>query len=269
LADHRSCGKVIIAQCVERYDMTKNPLVSVIIPAYNCVRTIEKAIDSALSQNVELEVIVVDDCSKDDLDGVMERYGGDPRVIYIKNEHNLGAASSRNKAVLMARGRYIAYLDADDYWAPDKIRKQLKTVEAGGAVLCCTSRELMTPEGKLTGRMIPVNSQITYEDLLKHNSISCSSVLIRTEVALEFPMEHEDAHEDYIMWLRVLKKYQFACGINEPLLKYRMSNTGKSGGKLHSAWMTFKSYRYMGFGVFKSCICFISYALHGVKKYFL
>ncbi len=243
--------------------------VSVVIPAYNCSKTISRAIDSALAQEVPLEVIVINDCSKENLDPVMAAYGEDKRVLYIKNEQNMGAAASRNKGVCLAKGRYVAFLDSDDYWEPHKLRKQLTVTENTGAVLCCTARELMTPEGKLTGRVIPVKSRITYRDLLKQNSINCSSVLIRTDVAKEFPMEHEDSHEDYIMWLKVLKKYGFACAINEPLLKYRTSNTGKSGNKFHAAAMTFKVYRYMGFGMVKSCACFISYAFHGVLKYAL
>lgn len=80
-------------------------------------------------------------------------------------------------------------------------------------------------------------------------------------------MEHEDSHEDYIAWLRLLKKYGCACGVNEPLLKYRLSGKGKSGSKLKSAGMTFRVYRYMGFGWGQSLLCFVSYALHGVWKY--
>jgi teichuronic acid biosynthesis glycosyltransferase TuaG len=80
-------------------------------------------------------------------------------------------------------------------------------------------------------------------------------------------MEHADSHEDYILWLKILQVHGFACGINEPLLRYRLSNTGKSGSKLKSAKMTFMVYRYMGFGLPKSILCFCSYALHGVRKY--
>lgn len=82
-------------------------------------------------------------------------------------------------------------------------------------------------------------------------------------------MEHEDSHEDYIMWLKILKKYGTAAGINEPLLKYRLSNSGKSGSKAKSAAMTFRVYRYMGFGWGKSIACFVSYAAHGAAKYLL
>ena len=243
--------------------------VSVIIPAYNCAEFISKAIDSALVQSVPSEIIVLNDCSKDHLDDVMQKYQGNDKVKYIKNQQNLGAAKTRNKGVNLARGEYVAFLDGDDYWEAHKLDKQLKLMEETQTVLCSTARELMTSEGECTGRVIPVKTIITYKELLKHNSINCSSVLVKTEVAKEFPMCHEDSHEDYIMWLSILKKYGKACAVNEPLLKYRLSNQGKSGSKLQSARMTFKVYRYMGFGVMKSLMCFGSYAFHGVKKYYL
>ena len=245
------------------------PLVSVVMPAYRCVDTIGAAIESVLCQNVDLELIIVDDCSPEDLEGAIAPWRQDPRVIYLKNEENRGAAASRNLAIDRARGEYVAFLDSDDIWAPGKLEKQLKLLEETGLVLCCTARELMTPEGKRTGRVIPVMERISYRELMKHNSINCSSVLMKTHVAREFPMCHEDSHEDYIMWLMVLRKYEFACGINEPLLQYRLSATGKSGSKLKSAGMTFKVYRYMGFGLGKSLVLFASYALHGVAKYAL
>lgn len=247
--------------------MKEEPLISVIMPAFRCADIIGRAVDSVLRQDVLLELIVINDCSPDDLDRAMEPYLDHPAVRYVKNPENLGAAQTRNRGVAMARGAYIAFLDADDYWEEGKLRKQRAALEKSGAVLCSTARELMTPAGSLTGRVIPVKERITYRELLKHNSINCSSVLLRTDVAREFPMHHEDSHEDYIMWLEILQKYGFAVGINEPLLKYRLSNTGKSGSKLKSAGMTFQVYRYMGFGWIQSTILFASYALHGVCKY--
>lgn len=245
----------------------KFPEISVVIPAYNCAHMIGAAIDSALCQEVDLEVIVVDDCSSDSLDQVMESYREDPRVNYVKNDRNLGAAKSRNKGVALARGEYVAFLDGDDCWRAGKLRCQQSRMRETGTVLCCTARELLTPKGERTGRMIPVKERISYRDILKENSISCSSVLIRRDVAMEFPMEHEDSHEDYITWMKVLQKYRFAVGINEPYLLYRLSASGKSGNKLKSAAMTFLAYRYMGFGMIKSMICFAHYACNGVRKY--
>lgn len=248
--------------------MMNDLLVSVVIPAYNSAKHISNAIDSALSQDVALEVIVIDDCSSDDLDKVMSKYASIPNVVYLKNDNNIGAAGTRNKGVSIAKGEYIAFLDADDYWCSGKLKKQLELIKTTGCVLCATGRELIDSDGNPTGKTIPVKEIITYKDLLKHNSINCSSVLIKTEVAREFPMHSDDCHEDYIMWLEVLQKYQKACGINEPILKYRLSNTGKSGNKFKSAKMTFMVYRKMGFGWFKSIKCFLSYMFNGIKKYF-
>lgn len=243
-------------------------LVSVIIPAYNCANFIHLALDSALAQDVPLEIIVINDCSADHLDVVMEKYRQFPQIRYLKNEKNLGVAQSRNKGVALARGAYVAFLDADDYWEKEKLKKQLALMEEKGAVICSTARELMNPDGSLTGYIIPVKPEFTYRDLLLHNQVNCSSVLIKTEVAKEFPMHHDDGHEDYLMWMEVLEKYDRGCAINEPLLKYRITNTGKSGNKLNSARMTFTTYRYMGFGFFRSLLYFISYAFHGLRKYF-
>lgn len=241
--------------------------VSVVMPAYRCEGTIGQAIDSALAQKVPLEVIVLNDRSPDDLDAVMERYSDDGRVRYVQNEKNLGAAASRNRGVELARGKYIAFLDSDDWWAEGKLARQLALLERTKAVLCSTGRELVTPDGQLTGRVIGVKEQITYRSLLLHNCINCSSVLVRTEVAREFPMQHEDSHEDYIAWLGILKKYGQAVAINEPFLKYRLSFRGKSGDKLKSARMTYWAYRYAGFGTLPAAGLFCAYAVNGVLKY--
>lgn len=245
------------------------PLVSVVMPAYRCADMIHIAIDSALAQNVPLEVIVVNDCSPDHLDTAMAAYAGNSSVVYVKNEKNMGAAQSRNKGVAMARGKYVAFLDSDDSWREGKLEKQLAALEGTGSVLCCTARELMTPDWVSTGKILYVKEKITYRDLLLQNTIGCSSVLIKTEVAKAFPMHHEDSHEDYIMWLEILQKHGSACGINEPLLRYRLSNTGKSGSKWKSARMTWKVYRYMGFSIPKSVLCFCAYAVNGVWKYYV
>ena len=248
--------------------MTK-PIVSVIMPAYGCAGTITRAIDSVLKQKVELELIVINDCSPDELDQVMESYVNNPVIFYVKNEKNLGAAESRNKGIAMARGTYVAFLDADDWWAEEKLVKQIRRMKEENAVISCTARELITPEGKLTGRVIPVHETITYRQLLHQNSINCSAVVVRSDVIKQYRMEHEDSHEDYILWLKILGKYQKACGVNEPLLKYRLSSSGKSGNKIKSARMTYRAYRYSGFGVLRSVWYFCSYAFHGVWKYLM
>ncbi len=241
--------------------------VSVCMPSYRSGRTIEDAVASVLKQDAALELILIVDESDAATEKTLERFGQDPRLRVLRNPKRMGAAQSRNRAVKEARGTYIAFLDADDLWAEDKLKKQLAALSRTGRVLCCTARELMTEDGKRTGRVIPVAETVTYKDLLRHNSINCSSVVVRREAALAFPMEHEDSHEDYITWLRILKAYGPAVGINEPLLYYRMSSKGKSGSRLRSAAMTWRVYRYMGFSLPRCILCFLSYAFCGVKKY--
>lgn len=247
--------------------MENEILVSVIIPAYNCEKYIGKAIKSALEQNVPLEILIIDDCSTDATENVVQRYLDHPYVYYYKNKKNMGAAASRNRGVKLAVGKYVAFLDSDDWWASEKLEKQLKKIQEEQVVLCSTGRELIGLDGISLGKCIPVHERISYSMLLRQNEINCSSVLLRRDVALEFPMEHEECHEDYFTWMRILKKYHFACAVNEPLLKYRLSNQGKSGGKLKSAVMTYKTYRAVGFGRVKAALCFVCYAVNGVRKY--
>lgn len=242
-------------------------LISVVIPAYNCTAYIRQALDSALIQDVNLEILVIDDCSRDNLEAVMAEYRDYPQIRYYRNPRNMGVADTRNRGVSLARGEYIAFLDADDIWAPGKLKKQLALIRETGMVLCSTARELMELDGTLTGFIIPTKTRYTFRDILTGNQVNCSSVLVKTKVAREFPMHHDDSHEDYLMWLEILKKYGTGCAINEPLLKYRISNTGKSGNKLNSAKMTFLTYRYMGFGRLRSCLYFVGYAFHGLRKY--
>ncbi len=242
--------------------------VSVIMPVYNGAKFIKQAIDSALSQEIDVEVLVIDDQSTDNLSEVMDEYKNDQRVRWIQNAVNLGVAKSRNHGVKEAKGEYIAFLDADDWWAPGKLKEQLEKMEATGAVLSGTARELMSPEGESTGRIIPVKEKITLKELLKHNSISCSSVVVKREIMVNHPMTHDDSHEDYITWIQILKEHEWALGIDEPYLKYRLSEGSKSRNKFKSAYMTYKVYRYSGYGVFASVRYWISYAYHGWKKYY-
>ncbi len=135
------------------------------------------------------------------------------------------------------------------------------------AVLCCTGRELMQPDGAPAGRMIPVPGRITYQMLLHTNVIPCSSVLARIDAIREFGFVHDECHEDYILWLRILKKYKTAVGVNAPALKCRLTSGGKSRDKLKSARMQYGSYRYLGYGRIKSLYYMIFYTVNGFRKY--
>lgn len=247
--------------------MERQVSVSVIMPAYNAEKYIAEAIESVLCQDVPLELLIIDDCSTDRTAEIAGRYADGGRVVLIRNFRNLGVAESRNTGIRRAAGSYIAFLDADDWWAAGKLKAQCGRLKESGTVLCCTARELMNLDGSPQGKVIGVKEEITYPMLLRTNSIPCSSVVMETRVAREFYMCHDELHEDYILWLQVLKKYGKACGINEPMLKSRMSEGGKSRNKLKSARMQLGVYRYMGFGFLRSCYYFLQYAVNGIRKY--
>lgn len=262
-------------------------MITVIIPAYNCEKFIGRALDSALRQTVseDLEILVIDDCSADHTGAEARKYlslqedAADPAVSpqkdaawkrnarYLRNKQNLGVAESRNTGIRMAQGEYVAFLDADDWWDVKKLEKQMDLMRAEGVPLVYSGRELMRPDGSSAGKIIEVPPEATYKGLLRTNCIPCSSVLMKTSVAREFYMCHDELHEDYILWLRVLKKYKRACGVNEPLLKSRLSEGGKSRNKIKSAKMHYGVYKYMGIPAWKAVWLFACYAVNGVRKY--
>ena len=243
--------------------------VSVVIPSYNSGRTIQQAVESALGQSVQVEVIIVDDGSQDDTENVLDAYRDDSRVRIIRNEYNMGVAASRNRGVKEAACPYVAFLDSDDIWLPGKLEKQLELMDRTQAVLCSTARELISETGERTGRVIQVPESVTYRQLLRGNVINCSSVLVDRQAILKYPMGNDNIHEDYICWLQMLREYGTAVAVNEPLILYRQTRNSKSGSKLSSARKTFAVYRKMGYGLVRSCVYFVCYAVNGVIKYLL
>ena len=245
-------------------------LVSVIIPAYNAEKTIDKAIQSAVDQTYRnIEVIVIDDCSTDKtIEKVIFCLQKDDRIKLLKNNINIGVSESRNRGVKKARGEWIAFLDSDDIWAREKLERQIKEMENDNCSICFTGSGFIRDDGKRYSFVLKVPEKITYNDLLKQNLISCSSVIIRKQTAVRYPMRNDPMiHEDLAVWLKVLQEEPYAVGINEPLLFYRISKSGKSGHKWKSAMMQWKTYKVVGLQPQKAIVCFFIYTLRGIRKY--
>lgn len=248
-------------------------MISVIIPSYNSAQYVGQAVKSALNQTIqeEVEVIVIDDASGDHTQEAVKEISATMAkrsLIYCRNEKNLGVAETRNKGIRMAKGEYIAFLDADDWWDLEKLDIQADLIKKRDCPFVFSGRELMDANGEPTGKIIDVPNSASYKTLLLTNCVPCSSVLMKTSVAREFYMSHDELHEDYIMWLRVLKKYGEAFAVKKPLLKSRLSEGGKSRNKLESAKMHYKVYRLMGIPAWKSIWFFLCYAVNGVRKYY-
>ena len=247
------------------------PVVSVIIPAYNCEDYLEEAVSSVLAQTFEdLELIIIDDCSTDGTAALMERLGRrDSRIRTFFNQENLGAAGTRNRGVLLSSSQWIAFLDGDDLWKPDKLEKQLAlAAREPEAQLIFTGSAFIEDDGMTIGYVLHVPEKVDRARLLHQNVISCSSVLIRKRWMEKYPMPtQEGIHEDFADWLAILDELPYAYGVDEPLLIYRRALTSKSGKKGKSARMNWKTYEYAGVDGPKRVSAMAGYTLHGLVKY--
>ncbi|MBR6514749.1 MAG: glycosyltransferase family 2 protein [Clostridia bacterium] len=245
--------------------------ISVVIPCYNCEKTLGRTIDSVLAQTVRVdEIILVDDVSKDGTLSVIRDYEAkDARIRVLAKKENGGVARARNDGVKAAGFDLIAFVDSDDFWAESKLEKQLAVMKSDPSVgLVFTGSAFISEEGKMFDYTLSVPAKITYNDLLSQNLISCSSVLVKKELMEHNPMPTDkDIHEDFATWLAVLKECGFAVGINEPLLIYQISSKSKSGNKLYAVKMQWRTYRCAGVGFFKAAKHFVIYAYRSLKKY--
>lgn len=249
------------------------PKISIITPAYNCEKYLPETVKSVFSQTFEdWELLIIDDCSKDNTYRCMKKLAEkDKRIRIFQNEVNSGSAATRNFGVCKAQGEWIAFLDGDDLWKPDKLEKQLAVLEQRpDARLIFTGSGFMDADGRPIAYTLHVPEKINRSRLLRQNIISCSSVLIKKELITEFPMPEESGiHEDFATWLSILERISWAYGVDEPLLVYRKARDSKSGKKGKSARMNWKTYKKVGIPIGSRIICMLGYTLHGVWKYFM
>lgn len=245
------------------------PVVSVIMPAYGAEKTIADSIHSVLNQTyTDFELLVIHDCSPDGTRAVAERLArSDSRIRLIDNPRNLGVAASRNRGVAMAQGEWIAFLDSDDLWHPEKLARQLAFLEAhpGGVLSYTASRFTDTDNCRYT-YIMEAAERTGYQKLLHGNLMSCSSVMVRKSVISQFPFPDGAVHEDYITWMRLLRTIPYACGLNEPLLTYRLSPNSRSGNRIRSAKMLIRSYCELGYSNLSAVWLTGVYFLHSAKK---
>ncbi len=246
-------------------------LVTVIMPAYNAEKYISEAIASVLAQDyTELELIVIDDGSSDATCRIVREFAErDRRVRLEVNETNSGVAVSRNRGMDMARGEFIALLDSDDAWYPEKLSKQIAALREQGADLACTSYELMNEAGRRDGRLHSVTEKIEFDDMLANNLIGCSTVMM-TGRCVEYRFTTDYFHEDYALWLQMLSDGCVAVGVTDTLVSYRVMAGSKAGNKVKSALHRWQIYRgYLGFPFGKSLGYLTRYATAGLNKYYL
>lgn len=250
---------------------TGGSLVSVITPVYNKERYLDACIGSVLGQTYPgWELILVDDCSADASFEILQGYARkDPRIRCERLARNAGAAAARNRALSLARGRYVAFLDADDIWMPDKLARQVDFLSRRGAGFCYTAIEMIGDDGAPRKGKRPVREVVDYRYLLTNTVIACSSVLIDRKIIGDFRMPDVRKGQDYATWLAILRRGFKAYGIDEALVRYRIAKDSVSSNKLAALRRTWHIYRRVhGLGFFRSLGCFALYTFHAVKKYF-
>lgn len=252
--------------------------ISIIIPVYNAARFIEKTIDCVRAQTYEnWELLLVEDSSTDNTAEVLEdclKRLGDKRIRVIKREaktpaeKKFGAAKARNLGLSEAQGRYIAYLDADDYWQPEKLERELAFLKEKQAGFVFTGYEFGDEEARGTGKVVHVPETLSYKQALANTTIFTSTVLLDTGIIekslLKMPYIKS---EDTASWWKILKTGITAYGLDENLVIYRRAGKTLSSNKLEAIRRIWNLYRQAaGLSVLSSCCNFVLWAVRAVKR---
>ncbi len=245
-------------------------LCSVVIPAYNCERTIRASVESALRQTYDtLEVLIADDASTDNTGSILKDLARtDSRIKVFFLEKNGGVAEARNRLFLEATGEYVAFLDADDIWKPEKLAKQIALLDASEADFVYSSYSFMDKDSRSIGKPKIVPTSCTMQDILKENFILCSTVVMKGSLAKQYRMDGSYSHEDMVYWLTLFQGGCKAKGNAEVLVEYRIYDQNRSGNKKKAAkdrWIVYR--RFLGMNLFASFGYFVIYALYGFRKY--
>lgn len=210
--------------------------VSVIIPIYNAEKYLRKTLDSILVQTYkDIEIVLVDDCSNDDSANIIKEYIQKyPEIVYFLQETNQGAGAARNKALELATGQYVAFLDSDDIWYPNKVAKQLELMKKRNCPFSYTAIEMIDENDNLLKNKRNIKETCDYKYLLHNTIIATSSVIIDRTILGDFRMPLRRGGQDYATWLMLLRNGCIARGINEALVKYRISSNSLSSNKFKS-----------------------------------
>ena len=247
-------------------------LISIIVPVYNAERHLAETIACVRAQTCrEWELLLVEDGSADgslaEIRRCMEETG-DSRIRLICQPSNMGAARARNRGLAEARGRYIAFLDADDLWAPEKLEKELFFLREKGAAFVFTGYEFADSQGQGTGKVVHVPERLTYRQALSNTTIFTSTVMFDTEKIprqeLEMPVIKS---EDTALWFRILRSGYTAYGLDENLVSYRRTGGSLSANKLEALRRIWNLYRRAeGLGLWESLGHFVLWAVRAVKR---
>lgn len=208
--------------------------VSIITPTYNCGKFIGETIESVMNQTYShWEMIIVDDFSEDNTQKIVSNYvKKDRRIKYFRLKENQGAAMARNKAMELASGNYIAFLDSDDIWHKDKLMIQLDFMQSNGYNITCTEYEQINESGETLNRIIRTKERTDYNGVLLTCPVGNSTVVYNVDNLGKFVVPNIRKRNDDALWLQMLKKEKYIYGMKSNLMKYRVRSNSISSKKL-------------------------------------
>lgn len=214
----------------------ENEVVSVITPVFNAERYLKETILSVVNQTYkDIEIVLVDDCSTDSSAQIINELKGKyQNIVYFRQPKNSGAGVARNTALGIASGRYVAFLDADDIWKPEKTEKQLNLMKEMNSPFSYTAIEMIDANGDIIKGKRKVCTQVDYQYLLHNTVIATSTVIIDRNVLGDFRMPLRRGGQDYATWLKLLRDGTVAVGIDEALEQYRVAAGSLSSNKFKS-----------------------------------
>lgn len=249
-----------------------NKLISIIVPVYNVEKYIVETMDCVRAQTYpHWELLLVEDCGTDGtleaIRGYMERVQ-DERIRLVQQPSNMGAARARNRGLQEAQGRYIAYLDADDLWVPEKLEKELHFMEEKEAAFAFTGYEFADAQGVGTGKVVRVPATLSYRQALSNTTIFTTTVMFDTtripKEMLEMPVMKS---EDTALWYKVLRNGYIAHGLDENLVKYRRVGKSLSSNKIEALRRIWNLYRKAeGLSIPRSVYHFCFWAWNAVRR---
>jgi len=244
------------------------PIVSIITPVYNSAAYLDGTVQSVLEQSFSSwELIMVDDASTDDSLSIARLYKEqDKRISVISLKENSGAALARNRGIEAAKGRFIAFLDSDDQWLPQKLERQIAFMIDGSIAFSYSAYHKIDHEGTVIG-MTGVPERVRYSDLLKMNTIGCLTSMYDTRIFGKVYMPSIRRRQDLGLWLKLLKKVSHAYGISESLAQYRVRPGSVSANKWVAAQYTWRLYRDIEkLNIFLSSYYFSHYMFNGFLR---
>jgi teichuronic acid biosynthesis glycosyltransferase TuaG len=248
-------------------------LVSIVTPVFNASKYLEEVYVSLQQQtHTDWEWLVTDDFSTDNslsiLQGISSR---DSRVRVFQNDQNSGPSVSRNRGIMESRGEYIAFLDADDTWLPNKLENQLKFMISKNVVFSCHSYEIVDEAGSFI-KKVNVPLKVGLKELSSFNPLATSFIMVKKDILTNLLFDPSlKRRQDWVFWFHLAKRNYVCMSLPEILGRYRKDSINSiSKNKLHMAVIQWNMYRtYFKQDFFKSALSFLRYAYHGVSKHYL